>query len=290
VKAGPWRFLLYIVLPQPAKMAVLPDELRGQLDRINLATNVGMYSGQGATAYDATHRYAEAEHHEYPAQQLVEDAWPGRGYGRALELGAGSGYFTRLIARRADAVTAVEPVPDMQRVLRQGCEAHGIGNVEILEASAAELPDRLPPHSVDSALVIQSLHHMHRRREVFEALAKVVRPGGRLLMLEPHHNLRRVLRLARKWLKYYRARDFWSREINWGTHDFLTCGELRVLCRDGGFERPRITGYWFPYMSRLVPNPARRFRLESRLGRIPGLRHMAGVLAIETRRRGSAPS
>ena len=287
--SGPWRFLLYLVLPQPAKMALLPDELRGQLDRINLAANVGMYSGCGATAYDATHRYSEAEHHEYPAQQLVEDVWPGRGYGRALELGAGSGYFTRLIARRADAVTAVEPVPDMRRVLRQGCETHGITNIEILAVSATELPDRLPPHSVDSALVIQSLHHMHRRPEVFEALGQVVRPGGRLLMVEPHHNLRRVARLARKWLKHYRAREYWSRESNWRTHDFLTCGELRALCRDGGFERPRITGYWFPYMSRLVPDPTRRFRLESRLGRIPGLRHMAGVLAIESRRRGTAP-
>lgn len=286
--SGPWRFLLYIVLPQPVKMAFLPDELTGQLDRINLAGNVGMYSGRGATEYDATHRYAEAEHHEYPAQQLVEDVWPGRGYGRALELGAGSGYFTRLIARRADAVTAVEPVPDMQRVLREGCEAHGIGNVEILGVPAAELPDRLPPHSVDTALVIQSLHHMHRRPDVFEALGRVLRPRGRLLMVEPHHNLRRIARLARKWLKYYRAREFWSREINWGTHDFLTCGELRALCRHGGFERPRITGYWFPYMSRLAPDPTRRFRLESRLGRIPGLRHMAGVLAIETRRRGPA--
>jgi hypothetical protein len=28
VKAGPWRFLLYIVPPRPTKMAVLPDELR----------------------------------------------------------------------------------------------------------------------------------------------------------------------------------------------------------------------------------------------------------------------
>jgi ubiquinone/menaquinone biosynthesis C-methylase UbiE len=289
VKAGPWRFLLYIVLPQPAKMAFLPLDLKGQLDRINLAGNVGMYSGRGATAYDATHRYAEAEHHEYPAQQLVEDVWPGRGYGRALELGAGSGYFTRLIARRADTVTAVEPVPDMQRVLREGCEAYGIGNVEILGVSAAELPDRLPPHSVDSAFVIQSLHHMHRRPEVFKALGRVLRPGGRLLMVEPHHNLRRIARLARNWLRYYREREYWSREINWGTHDFLTCGEIRALCRHGGFERPRITGYWFPYMSRLVPDPTRRFPLESRLGRIPGLRHMAGVLAIETRRRGSAP-
>lgn len=289
MKSGPWRFLLYIVLPQPAKMAFLPRDLEGQLDRINLAGNVGMYSGRGATAYDATHRYAEAEHHEYPAQQLVEDVWPRRGYGRALELGAGSGYFTRLIARRADAVTAVEPVPDMQRVLREGCEVHGIGNVEILGVSAAELPDHLPPDSVDSALVIQSLHHMHRRPDVFDALRRVMRPGGRLLMVEPHHNLRRIARLARKWFRSYRAREYWSREINWATHDFVTCGEIRALCRHGGFERPRITGYWFPYTGRLMPDPARRFRFESRLGRVPGFRHMAGVLAIETRRRGPAP-
>jgi SAM-dependent methyltransferase len=289
VKGGPIRFLLYLVLPQPAKMALLPEELRGQLDRINLAANVGMYSGSGATAYDTTHRYADLDHHEYPAQQLVGDVWPDGGYGRALELGAGSGYFTRLIARRADAVTAVEPVPDMQLVLREGCLRHGIANVEVLPASASELPERLPPASVDSAFLIQSLHYMHRRPEVFEALGKAVRPGGRLLIVEPHHNLRRTARLARKWVKYYRARDFWSREAAWATHDFLTCGELSALRRHGGFEPPRITGYWFPYMSRLQPDMGARFRLESRLGRLPGIRHMAGVLAIETRRRGTAP-
>jgi ubiquinone/menaquinone biosynthesis C-methylase UbiE len=287
VTSGPWRFLMYVVLPQPAKMALLPRELKGRLDRINLAANVGMYSGRGATAYDATHRYAEAEHHEYPAQQLVEEAWPGRGYGRALELGAGSGYFTRLIAARAETVVAVEPVPDMQRVLREGCEARGISNVEILGASAAELADRLPPHSVDSALVIQSLHHMHGRSEVFEALGRVIRPGGRLLMVEPHHNLRRIARLVRKWLQYYRARDYWSREENWATHDFLTRGELRRLCRRGGFDPPRVSGYWIPYMGRLVPDPARRFRLESRLGRLLLVRHFSGVLAIEARRKGA---
>jgi len=289
VKSGPWRFLLYLVLPQPKKMAFLPSELRGQLDRINLAVNVGMYSGLGATAYDATHSYADAEHHEYPAQQLVEEAWAGQRYGRALELGAGSGYFTRIIAHRADSVTALEPVPDMRRVLREGCEAHGIGNVEVLPASAAELSERLPPASVDSAFLIQSLHHMHRRPELFEALGRLVRPGGRLLMVEPHHNLRRAARLARKWVKYYRARAFWSQEAAWATHDFLTRGELRALCRHGGFDPPRITGYWIPYTARFILDPGTRFRLESRLGRLPGFRHMAGVLAIETRRSGTAP-
>ena len=289
MKSGPWRFLAYLVLPQPTKMALLPPELRGQLDRINLAANVGMYSGAGATGYDATHRYAEADHHEYPARQLVEEVWPGRGYGRALELGAGSGYFTLLIAARAESVIAVEPVPDMRRVLSERCAEAKATNVEILDADAAGLAERLPPASVDSAFLIQSLHHMHRRAQVFEALGQVVRPGGRLFLVEPHHNLRRVARLARKWVKYYRARDFWSRESGWATHDFLTRGELRRLCRIGGFEPPRISVFWIPYTGRLVPDPARRFRLESRLGRLPIIRHWGGVLALESRRSGAAP-
>ena len=98
-----------------------------------------------------------------------------------------------------------------------------------------------------------------------------------------------IARLGRKWVKHYRARDFWSREEGWATHDFLTRGELRDLCRRGGFEPPRISGYWIPYMGRLVPDPAKRFRLESRLGRLPLVRHFASVLAIETRRRGTGP-
>ncbi len=229
MRSGPWSFLVYLVLPHPVKMRLLSPELVGRLDRVNLAVNVAMYSGSGASAYDQTHRYAEAEHHEYPAKPLVEDIWPGRGYGRALELGAGTGYFTRIIALRAQSVLAVEPVPDMQRVLLAGCATDGLRNVEILGAPATELGRHVPAASIDTAVVVQSLHHLHRRPEVFEALARVVRPGGRLLVVEPHHNVRRVARLIRKWIKYYRARAFWSNDMNWATHDFLTRREIIAL-------------------------------------------------------------
>jgi hypothetical protein len=119
---------------------------------------------------------------------------------------------------------------------------------------------------------------------VFRALGHVVKPGGRLLMVEPHHNLRRAARLLRKYLTTYRAREFWSDERNWATHDFLTRGELRALCRRGGFGRVRLSGYWIPYSRRFVPEAEGRFRLEGRLGRWPLFRHWASVLALEARR------
>jgi SAM-dependent methyltransferase len=286
IEIGQRNYLLYLLLPHPLKIALLSPASREKLDRINRGFNEALYSGEGAAAYDRIHRYAEEEQHEIPSRGLVADVWAPEGYGHALELGAGSGFFTTLIARRAKSVAAVEPVPDMQRVLSERCRAEGLDNVRVVSASAFDLASHVPAGSMDSALVIQSLHHFHRRDEVFAALGRALRPGGRLYMVEPHHNLRRVARLFRKYVTAYRARDFWTNERNWATHDFLTRGEVRALCRIGGFEDVRISGYWIPYSRRLVPDAERRFRIEGRLGRWPVARHFAAVLAVEARRAG----
>jgi SAM-dependent methyltransferase len=284
IEIGRRNYLLYLLLPHPVKSRLLTVGSRVRLERINRVFNETLYSGPGASGYDQIHRYAEDAQHEYPARALVADVWPDGGYGTALEVGAGSGYFTALIARRARRVLALEPVADMQAVLKARCRAEGVDNVEVLGVPVAELSAVVPAASVDTALVIQSLHHLHDRERVFEALGRVVRPSGRLLMVEPHHNLRRAARLLRKYLREYRARAWWSDERNWATHDFVTRGELRALCRVGGFAPPRLSGYWIPYSRRLIPDAARRFRVERRIGRWPVLRHWAAVLALEARR------
>ena len=285
IEIGRSHYLLYLLLPHPLKSRLLTAASRAKLERINRSFNDTIYSGTGASAYDQIHRYAEDEQHEYPARPLVDRVWPGEaGYGRALEVGAGSGYFTTLIARHARSVLALEPVADMRAVLEARCRSEGVDNVEVLDVSAAALAETVPPASVDTAFIIQSLHHLHDRVEVFRALGHVVKPGGRLLMVEPHHNLRRAARLLRKYLTTYRAREFWSDERNWATHDFLTRGELRALCRRGGFGRVRLSGYWIPYSRRFIPEAEGRFRLEGRLGRWPLFRHWASVLALEARR------
>jgi ubiquinone/menaquinone biosynthesis C-methylase UbiE len=278
------HYLLYLLLPHWAKVALLSPGSRARLDRINTAFNDTLYSGEGAEDYDRIHRYAADEAHEYPTRALVESVWAPDGYGHALELGAGSGYFTAAIARRARSVVAVEPVADMRAVIDKRCRAAGLRNVTTLAGTAIDLAERVPDASIDTALVLQSLHHFHRRPEVFAALGRVVRPGGRLYLVEPHHNLRRVTRLLRKYATTYRRPAFWSDERNWATHDFLTRGELRALCRRGGFGNVRITGYWIPFSRRLVREPRRRFEAERRLGRLPLVRHLAAVLAVEARR------
>ncbi|HWN15828.1 MAG TPA: methyltransferase domain-containing protein, partial [Candidatus Dormibacteraeota bacterium] len=284
IEIGRRHYLLYLLLPHPLKSRLLTAGSRAKLERINRSFNDTIYSGTGASAYDEIHRYAEDEQHEYPARPLVDRVWPGAaGYGRALEVGAGSGYFTTLIARHARSVLALEPVADMQAVLEARCRTDGVDNVKVLGVPASALAEAVPAASVDTAFIIQSLHHLHDRSEVFRALGHVVKPGGRLLMVEPHHNLRRAARLFRKYLTTYRAREFWSDERNWATHDFLTRGELRALCRQGGFDRPRFSGYWIPYSRRFVPDAERRFQLEGRLGRWPVFRHWASVLAVEAR-------
>jgi len=278
------HYLLYLLLPHWAKVALLEPGSHASLDRINAAFNDTLYSGEGAAEYDRIHRYATDEAHEYPTHALVNDVWAPQGYGRALELGAGSGYFTPAIARRAESVVAVEPVADIRAVLEARCRRAGVRNVITVASTAFDVSRHVAGGSVDSALVLQSLHHFHRRPEVFVELGRVVRPGGSLFLVEPHHNLRRVARLFRKYMTTYRRPAFWREERNWATHDFLTRGEVRALCRHGGFTDVRVTGYWIPFSRRVVADPRRRFALERQLGRLPLVRHMAAVLAVEARR------
>ena len=101
IELGARNFLLYLVLPHPVKMALLSEASRARLDAINRLFNETAYSGEGASNYDQIHRYAEAEQHDHPGRTLIEEVWAPEGYGRALDVGAGSGYFTTMIARRA---------------------------------------------------------------------------------------------------------------------------------------------------------------------------------------------
>jgi SAM-dependent methyltransferase len=91
-----------------------------------------------------------------------------------LEIGAGTGILTRLLAERVSHVTAVEPDERMRSLLP---EAPG---VEVLAGWAEALP--APDASVDAVLAASAWHWVDEERAVPE-VARVLRPGGRLALV-----------------------------------------------------------------------------------------------------------
>lgn len=90
----------------------------------------------------------------------------------ALDLAAGTGKLTRLLATTGAAVVAAEPVLEMARVLRRELSA-----VPLVAAVAEALP--FADGSFDGVTVAQAFHWFDRQAAGRE-LARVLRPEGRL--------------------------------------------------------------------------------------------------------------
>lgn len=95
-----------------------------------------------------------------------------------VDMGAGTGALTRVLVDRVAAVTAVEPDPQMRRVLAERVPA-----ARVLEGSAEALP--VADASADAVLGASMWHWVDPPRAVAEA-ARVLRPGGVLGVLWTH--------------------------------------------------------------------------------------------------------
>ncbi|MDQ1714377.1 MAG: hypothetical protein QOC60_322, partial [Frankiaceae bacterium] len=94
------------------------------------------------------------------------------GAARALDLGAGTGLFTRGLVARGLAVVAVEPSAEMRAQLVDALPA-----VTAIAGTAEQIP--LPANDVDVVTVAQAWHWVDVERAVPE-VARVLRPGGTL--------------------------------------------------------------------------------------------------------------
>ncbi|HUX43292.1 MAG TPA: metalloregulator ArsR/SmtB family transcription factor [Terracidiphilus sp.] len=98
------------------------------------------------------------------------------------DLGAGDGALALLLAQRATRVLAVDASARMLEVGREQALRHGIQNIEFRQGDMEELP--IDDAAVDLAFFSQSLHHAaHPERAVREAL-RILRPGGRVVILD----------------------------------------------------------------------------------------------------------
>lgn len=99
------------------------------------------------------------------------------------DLGCGEGALALLLARFAKSVTAVDQSRAMLRQVRERAREAGVGaRVKVAEGDLEGLP--LRDRSVDAAFLSQALHHAARPPHAVAEAARILRPGGRLVVLD----------------------------------------------------------------------------------------------------------
>jgi ubiquinone/menaquinone biosynthesis C-methylase UbiE len=98
------------------------------------------------------------------------------------DLGAGEGSSALMLSQTAKRVIAVDTSTKMIEVAREQAARHRIENIEFRLGDMEEVP--IDSSSVDLVFFSQSLHHaLHPERAVSEA-ARILVPGGRIVILD----------------------------------------------------------------------------------------------------------
>lgn len=114
-----------------------------------------------------------ARYHEYLLGHVPERCR------QALEIGCGTGQFSRLLAGRAERVLALDLSPQMVRLARERSTAYP--NVEFVNADVEAY--QLPESHFDCVATLTTLHHLSAE-SIFKKIRKTLKPGGVFVCLD----------------------------------------------------------------------------------------------------------
>jgi len=103
------------------------------------------------------------------------------------DVGAGGGFFTVRLAELVGPkgrVLAVDIEKGIIRELRNRVEKEKLGNVEVI-LGAVDDP-KLPPGELDAVLIVNAYHEMTEHQAMLDHIRRALKPGGRLVLLEPN--------------------------------------------------------------------------------------------------------
>jgi SAM-dependent methyltransferase len=103
-----------------------------------------------------------------------------------VDLGTGTGRVLELLAPRAKRAIGFDVSHEMLSVARVNLERAGIRNAHVRHADLFALP--LEPGSADLVVLHQVLHYLDNPAQAVGQAARLVRPGGKLLIVDfaPH--------------------------------------------------------------------------------------------------------
>jgi ubiquinone/menaquinone biosynthesis C-methylase UbiE len=199
------------------------------------------------------------------------------GFGRSLEIGAGTGYFSLnlLQAGVVRDATCTDISPGMVSTLAANAERLGV-QVKTARAEAESLP--FADASFDLVLGHAVLHHLPDLRRSFTELHRVLKPGGRIAFAgEPSRIGDRIARLPKRaavsvaplWRRALHARPARPTAepgtVEEHDHELERCVDIHAFsprdlarhARGAGFREVRVRGEelvanWFGWFNRAL--------------------------------------
>jgi len=165
--------LLSAVTPLHAQEKSVRPGINKQEQTIDLKTAVRWFEGTGR---DVVKKKGEI----LDACQLT----PGMS---VADIGAGTGFFTRLMAAKVapgGKVFAVDISKTFIEHIEKTCREQKIPNVTGIVCPADST--NLPPESIDLAFVCDTYHHFEFPQKTLASIRQALRPGGRLVVVEFH--------------------------------------------------------------------------------------------------------
>ncbi|MFT8246880.1 ArsR/SmtB family transcription factor [Roseomonas sp. BN140053] len=106
--------------------------------------------------------------------------------GRLVDIGTGTGRMIELLGARAERVTGIDRSPEMLRLARAKLAQAGLEQAELHQGDMYALP--LADGSADCVVLHQVLHYAQAPAAAIAEAARLLAPGGRLLVVDfaPH--------------------------------------------------------------------------------------------------------
>jgi len=102
--------------------------------------------------------------------------------GELLDIGTGTGRMLRLLGEKAERAVGIDISHAMLMLARSNLHAAGLDHLSVRHGNMYQL--RFADHSFDTVTIDQVLFQAEDPGEVLREAARVLRPGGRLLLLE----------------------------------------------------------------------------------------------------------
>lgn len=197
-KEGSWVFLslgerartepLFQLLDRWAELdgetpSFAADAARLAAVRADRAAAAERYFASHAGSWDALRslHVAESEVEAAIGRALGEAA-----IGRLVDIGTGTGRMIELFGRDAAQALGVDRSPEMLRLARAKLAEAGLDMVELRQGDMYSLP--LASQSADTVIIHQVLHYAQNPAAAVAEAARLLSPGGRLLIVDfaPH--------------------------------------------------------------------------------------------------------